>query len=244
MASIRMSCSATTSTSQPFCLPTHLDHYQSLGEAHRDGAPILTSAGTASILDDVLSEGADQYGLTNTEEVLNRVEAISEWHNVLRDTLRVRPVPVGHAPGACGFLLRAADGDDPVTILATGDFTERDAAGYRGFDAEAYANVDILFLTAATNRTFKEDLTETAATISERTNAGSRTLCTASGLTGVHLATLLAGIDDDLSVDVPVVLAGQAAKLYTALGYEHDRIKTVPEFDSRQLGRGTRRTDR
>ncbi|MFD1568479.1 MBL fold metallo-hydrolase [Halolamina litorea] len=186
----------------------HLDHYQSLGEAHRDGAPILTSAGTASILDDVLSEGADQYGLSNTDEVLDRVKAISEWHDVLGDTLRVRPVPVGHAPGACGFLIRAADGDDQVTMLATGDFTERDAAGYRGFDAEAYADVDILFLTAATTGAFEENLTRTVATISERTNAGSRTLCTASGLTGVHLAILLAGVDDELDVDVPVILAG------------------------------------
>lgn len=210
----------------------HLDHYQALDEAHRDGAPILTSPGTASVLDDVLSEGADQYGLSNTEELLDRVEAVSEWHNVLGDTLRVRPVPVGHAPGACGFLIRADAGDDQVTMLATGDFTERDAAGYRGFDAEAYGDVDVLFLTAATTTAFEESLTETVATVTERTNAGSRTLCTASGLTGVHLATLLAGADDELDVDVPVILAGQAAKLYTELGYEHDRVETVPEFAS------------
>jgi putative mRNA 3-end processing factor len=210
----------------------HLDHYQSLGEAHRDAAPILTSAGTASILEDVLSEGSDQYGLTNTEEVLNRAKSVSEWHNVLGETLRVRPVPVGHTPGACGFLIRVDDGDDQVTMLATGDFTKRDAAGYRGFDAEAYPEVDILFLTAATNERFGEDLTDTVGTISERTNAGSRTLCTASGLTGVHLATVLAGVDDELDVDAPVILAGQVAKLYTALGYEHDAVETVPEFGS------------
>lgn len=210
----------------------HLDHYHSLGEAHRDGAPVLTSVGTASILEDVLTEGATQYGLSNTEEVLNRVEAISEWHNVLGETLRVRPVPVGHAPGACGFLIRTIDGDDQVTMLATGDFTQRDAAGYRGFDAEAHADVDILFLTAATTAAFEENLTDIVATISERTNAGSRTLCTASGLTGVHLATLLAGVDEELEIDVPVILAGQVAKLYTALDYEYDRVKTVPEFAS------------
>ncbi|MDL0118299.1 MBL fold metallo-hydrolase, partial [Halobacterium salinarum] len=31
----------------------HLDHYQALDDAHRDGAPILTSPSTASILEDV-----------------------------------------------------------------------------------------------------------------------------------------------------------------------------------------------
>lgn len=210
----------------------HLDHYQSLGDAHRDGAPVLTSAGTASILEDVLTEGVEQYGLSNTSEILDRVEAISEWHDILGDTLRVRPVPVGHAPGACGFLIRVVDGDEQVTILATGDFTERDAAGYPGFDAAAYAGVDIVFLTAATNEEFEGELTDAISTISERTNAGSRTLCTASGLTGVHLASLLAGIDDELDVHVPVILAGQVAKLYTALGYDHDAVTTVPEYSA------------
>lgn len=208
----------------------HLDHYQSLGEAHRDAAPILTSTGTAAILDDVLNEGAQQYGLTNTEAIRNRVEAISEWHDVVGETVRVRPVPAGHAPGACGFLVRVADGDEQVTMLATGDFTNRDAAGYRGFDADAYANVDILFLTAATNGKFETNLTDIVSTIAKRTNAGSKTLCTASGLTGVHLATLLAGVNGALDVQVPVILAGQVAKLYTALDYDHDAVTTVPEF--------------
>ncbi|MDL0120295.1 hypothetical protein PNQ29_11250, partial [Halobacterium salinarum] len=199
---------------------------------HRDGAPILTSPSTASILEDVFAEGAHRYDLSNTDELLSRVESISEWHDILGETVAVRPIPVGHTPGASGFLIRVDDGEDRIRMLATGDFTERDAATYRGFDPGAYPDVDVLFLTAATNDGFEDELTEAVGTIVERTNAGSKTLCTASGLTGVHLATLLAGVDDELDVRVPVVLAGQVAKLYDALGYNYEDVTTVPTFES------------
>jgi len=208
----------------------HLDHYQSLDDAHRDGAPILASPGTAAILADTFAEGARQYGLTNTDELLARVEAIEDWHDVLGDTVRVHPVPAGHTPGACGFLIRIADDDTQLRLLVTGDFTERDAAGFPGFDANAYPDTDILFLTAATNNELEDSLTEIVATVTERTNAGSKTLCTASGLTGVHLAALFAGVNDELDVRIPVVLAGHVAKLYDALGYHHETATTVPEF--------------
>lgn len=208
----------------------HLDHYHSLDDAHRDGAPILASPGTAAILADTFAEGARQYGLTNTDELLARVEAIEDWHDVLGDTVRVHPVPAGHTPGACGFLIRIADDDTQLRLLVTGDFTDRDAAGFPGFDANAYPDTDILFLTAATNSELEDSLTEIVATVTERTNAGSKTLCTASGLTGVHLATVFAGVTDELDLHIPVVLAGHIAKLYDALDYHHENVTTVPEF--------------
>ncbi|WP_239640407.1 MBL fold metallo-hydrolase [Halogeometricum pallidum] len=89
-----------------------------------------------------------------------------------------------------------------------------------------------MFLTAATNDGFETDLTDALGTIVERANAGSKTLCTASGLTGVHLATLLATVSDELEIHLPVVLAGQVAKLYDALEYQYEAITTVPTFES------------
>ncbi|MDS0300251.1 MBL fold metallo-hydrolase [Halogeometricum sp. S1BR25-6] len=210
----------------------HLDHYQALDQAHRDGAPIYTSPDTAAILGDVFTEGARRYNLSNTDELLDRVEPISEWHEVLGETVAVRPVPAGHTPGACGFLIDVSDGDDRVRILATGDFTERDAAAYPGLDPEAYSSVDVLFLTAATNDSFETELTDALGTIVERANAGSKTLCTASGLTGVQLATLLDAVADELEIHLPIVLAGQVAKLYDALEYQYEAITTVPTFES------------
>lgn len=90
----------------------------------------------------------------------------------------------------------------------------------------------IYLIYSSSNGEFEDELTAAIGTIVKRTNAGSKTLCTASGLTGVHLATLLAGVDDELDIRVPVILAGQVAKLYDALGYDHENVTTVPTFAS------------
>lgn len=66
--------------------------------------------------------------------------------------------------------------------------------------------------------------------MASRSNAGSKTLCTASGLTGVHLATLLGAIERELEYSVPVTLVGHIAKLYDGLQYEYANVETVPEF--------------
>ncbi|AGB34028.1 metallo-beta-lactamase superfamily domain-containing protein [Natrinema pellirubrum DSM 15624] len=208
----------------------HLDHYQSLDEAHRDGAPIFTSPGTAAILEDVLAEGVRHHSMSDPDSILERVEAIDDWADVVGDDISVAPVPAGHTPGACGFLIRARDGQESFRALATGDFTRRDAGGYIGFDPEQFLEVDALFLTAATNDGVDETITDIVETLAARANAGSKTLCTASGLTGVHLATLLGSIEHELGYSVPVTLVGQVAKLYDALEYDYPNVETIPEF--------------
>ncbi len=208
----------------------HVDHYRSLDDAHRDGAPIITSPGTAAILEDVFTEGARHYGLGETDALLRQVEGITDWYDVVGDAVSVHPVPAGHAPGACGFLVRIGDGDDRFVGLVTGDFTRRDAAGYPGFDPSDHFDVDAVFLTAATNEDFEDDLTDAVGTLVQRATAGSTTLCTASGLTGVHLAALLAGVGRELDRSVPVLLAGQVAKLYEGLDYDHAAVETVPTY--------------
>lgn len=208
----------------------HMDHYQSLASVTQPGVPILTSPGTAALLNDVLAEGNRNFDLGNTKKSLEQVEPVTDWTDVLGETLRIRTIPAGHAPGACGFLIRIQDGDDTIRILATGDFTLRDAAGYPGFDASPHFDVDILFLTAATANAMDDCLTDIIGTIAEQTNAGSRTLCTTGGLTGVHLATLLAAVDNTLDYSLPVILVGQVAKLYDSLDFNHTNVTTVPEF--------------
>jgi len=208
----------------------HLDHYRSLGDVHRDGAPILTSPGTGAVLEDVLREGARHHSVSNPSAVLERVEPVDGWRDVVGDAIRVRPVPAGHAPGACGFLIRIRDGREQFRALATGDFTLRDAGGYAGFDPTSFPGIDALFLTAATADDVGETATEILRTLASRAHAGSQTLCTASGLTGVHLATLLDALDRELGLRVPVFLVGQVAKLYDALGYECQNVDSIPEF--------------
>jgi len=208
----------------------HLDHYKSLDEAHRDGAPILTSPGTEAILEDVLAEGVRHHSLSNPDAILERVEAIDDWVDVVGDDISVAPVPAGHTPGACGFLIRARDGQESFRALATGDFTRRDAGGYVGFDSKQFLEVDALFLTAATNDDVDETTTDILETLAARANAGSKTLCTASGLTGVHLTTLLGGIEHELDYSIPIILVGQVAKLYDALEYDYPNVEIIPEF--------------
>lgn len=207
----------------------HADHYQSLGENLRDGAPIYTSPATASILETVLN-GANRGGLNiDTDAVIDRVEPTAEGTDVT-DTIRVRPIPAGHTPGAVGFVISFEDGDETNYIVTTGDFTRRRAAGYPGFDLDLPIDVGAVFLTAANRSDFSAELTEAIGAIVEQARAGSRVLVTASGLTGVHCAYLLANLEERF--DPPrVVLAGQVAKLLEALDYELDGVETVPEFD-------------
>lgn len=63
----------------------HVDHYKSLGDAHRDGAPIYTSPGTGAILDDVFAEGKRHHGLENTDSLRGYVTEIDGWHDVVAD---------------------------------------------------------------------------------------------------------------------------------------------------------------
>jgi len=210
----------------------HVDHYQSLGDAHRDGAPIFTSPVTGAILADVFAEGERYHGLENSDSLRGDVKEIDGWHEIVGGLIEVHPVPAGHTPGACGFLLRITENDDSFTALVTGDFTFRDAACYPGFTPENYPGIDAAFLTAATNETFEAEITETIGTLSQRAGEGSTTLCTASGLTGVHLATLLAGVADELGRTLPVVLVGQVAKLYESLDYDYDNVESIPTFSS------------
>jgi putative mRNA 3-end processing factor len=207
----------------------HLDHYQSLGDALAHGAPVYAATDTATMLEDVFAAGADHYDLSKTDRVLDQLEPIGEWTQIVSG-LRVHPVPAGHTPGAAGFLFEVTASDERRTILVTGDFTTRSAAGYPGFNLDLPVNVDVLVLTAATSEEFEARLTDAVGTICERVWAGSSVLATASGLTGLHLAYLLGHLADQWDERLPITLAGHAAKLYDRLEYTIPNVETAAEF--------------
>ncbi|AGB17393.1 putative exonuclease of the beta-lactamase fold involved in RNA processing [Halovivax ruber XH-70] len=207
----------------------HLDHYQSLGEALDHAAPLYAAPDTAQILEDVFEAGEDHYDLAGTDRVLEQLTPIDEWTQIVSG-LRVCPVPAGHAPGAAGFLFEVEDGDERRTILITGDFTMRRAAGYPGFDPEAFVDVDAVVLTAATSADFESTLTDAVGTVCERVRAGSTVLATASGLTGVQIAYLLGHLTDERGEAWQIILVGQVATLYEQLGYDVPNVEAIPDF--------------
>ncbi|RRJ33578.1 MBL fold metallo-hydrolase [Halocatena pleomorpha] len=207
----------------------HLDHYTTLAENLRDAAPIYTAPDTASILADVIDAGEGFSDPQTREAVLDRVTPLEGWTTIV-DGLRVRPVPVGHTPAATGILLSIEDGNKHRTILTTGDFTLRRAAGYPGFEPDLPVDVDVLLLNAASSEDIETTLTATVSQLIKRALAGSTVLATTSGLTGVHLAYLLGHLAHQYDLYLPVTLVGHAGTLADQLGYDIPAVSTQTEF--------------
>jgi putative mRNA 3-end processing factor len=207
----------------------HLDHYRTLGANLRDGAPVYATPETANALTTRLDTDAEHADLQNPDDLRAAIEPVTDWTTITND-VRVHPVPAGHAPGACGFVVQFDDGNDRHHLLATGDFTTRRAAGYPGFQPDL--SVDAVFLTAATSPDFRDQLTAAVATVVERATAGSTVLTTASGSTGVHLAYLLAHVGRGNGPRTPITVAGRVATLWDAFEYDHPAVESVPTFEA------------
>ncbi|WP_181686419.1 MBL fold metallo-hydrolase [Halorhabdus salina] len=206
----------------------HLDHYRTLGSNLRDGAPIYATPETARAITTRLDTEAEHADIGAPDDVREALEPITDWTRITSD-IRLHPVPAGHAPGACGFVVQFSDGNDRHHLLATGDFTRRRAAGYPGLQTDL--PVDAVFLTAATNSTFRDQLTSVVRTVIERATAGSTVLTTASGSKGVHLAYLLSHIGDDTGTALPITVAGRVGTLWDAFEYDHPAVESVPTFE-------------
>lgn len=207
----------------------HLDHYAELSSVHETGVPILTSPATAKIMGDVFEVANREYDVTTTAAISDAITATEEWVTVAPE-IDIHPVPAGHVPGAVGFLIRVWEDDRCHHILATGDFTQRRAGGFPGFDVDGFVDIDVLFLTGATSDTFESSITEALGTALERAQGGAPTLVPTSGLVGVQCAYLLSVLSEEYDLQVPVRVVGQAAKLYDALDYECTGVETIPEF--------------
>lgn len=218
----------------------HHDHYASLPDVVRDGAPVYTSQPTANILETVLTENAKQHDFGDIDPVLDALSPLSGWESVTGD-IDISPIPAGHAPGAAGFVLRLEDGSGSFHVLMTGDFTTRRSAGYPGLSTDLPVEIDVLFLNVASNESYPSVLTTSLERVVERSRAGSSVLVTAGGLTGVQYAYLLDHLSNEFELSLPVRVVGQAAKLCADLTYDFSTVDLVPVFDDpdEQLAAGT-----
>jgi putative mRNA 3-end processing factor len=207
----------------------HLDHYRTLGENLQDGAQVYAAPDTARILEDVYEAGARYHDFNQFDQVLDSLKPLEDWTTIVNG-LRVRPLPAGHTPGAASLLFAIEDDGVQRTVLATGDFSTRRAAGYPGFSTDLPIDIDVLLLSAASNTEFEAQVTEALGTIYERARDGSTVLVTAGGLKGVHLGYLLGHFASDHAAAIPIQLVGQTATLYERLSYDVPEVTTTTEF--------------
>ena len=206
----------------------HLDHYLTLEDNLRDGAPVYATPETARAVTANIEDAGDHYFEGDTDTLRERLTPVTDWERVVGD-VRIHPVPAGHSPGACGFLIQFSDDTECYNLLATGDFTMRRAGGYSGFEVDL--PVDVLFLCGATNDSFPDDVTKIVGRAIEGAHAGSTTLLTASGLTGVHLAHLFAQLNaTEQTTPIPITLAGRVATLWNVFGYDGAGVEAVEDF--------------
>lgn len=211
----------------------HRDHYESIATVHRPDVPVYAGPATAAMGGDVLDVAETEYAVDAVASLRDAVTPMHGWTE-LAPGIAAHPVPAGHAPGAVGFLVRFADDAvdrDHQYLLCTGDFTERDAAGFPGFRADLEVDVGAAFLTAATDESFESELTTALGTILEQQRSGGRTLVTASGLVSVQLASILVALSDRFELGLTLRIVGHAAKLYAAMEYDADAVEAIPEFD-------------
>jgi len=216
-----------------FLTHAHSDHYASLGSVVAPDVPVYVSPPTSEILSQAYDE-ADRYrDLGNAAEIAESLTPIKAWAELTED-VDVLPIPAGHTPGAAAFLFRIDDlksNGETVTVLATGDFTLRPAAGNPGLTIPGSIDIDILIANASTTPDFPEELSGAVETILERALSGATTLVATGALTGVHIAYVLGHLTEALDRSLPIHVVGQAAKLYAALGYDVPGVSLHPEFE-------------
>jgi putative mRNA 3-end processing factor len=217
-----------------FLTHAHTDHYASLSQilSTASDTQLYTSPGTATMFEDVYTE-ADRYqDLGDVTHITEALTPIDTW-TPLNDGVFVLPVPAGHTLGAAGFLFRIDDlrNNETVTVLTTGDFTTRPVGGYPSLTIPESIDIDIMIANAATSPHFEDDLNDALEVLLERGLSGATTLVAASALTSVHIAYLLGHVLDELDRQLPIHLAGQAAKLYTTLDYDVPFVSAHPQFE-------------
>ncbi|UPM45122.1 MBL fold metallo-hydrolase (plasmid) [Halocatena salina] len=208
----------------------HYDHYQSLDSNLRDGAPVYSTSDTKELLEASYQVGKHRSAVDH-DSVLSAMTTIDGWTSIV-EGLRVRALPAGHAPGAASLLFAIDDGEQTRTVLATGDFTLRRAAGYPGFETDLPIDIDVCLLSATASEDFESTATRALKTIYDRTTAGSTVLITAGGQMGLHLGYLLSHIATERGRTFPITLVGQTAILADRLDYDLPGVSTVSEFDA------------
>lgn len=205
----------------------HADHYQTLSENIRDGAEVYAATDTAKILETTLADS----DVSSRGHIIDSLTPVDEWEKI-HHSLRIFPVPAGHAPGAAGFLIQFKDSGEWRTILATGDFNLTQTGGYPAFTTNLPLHVEAVFLTGATAKDPMSGTQEALESVIELASAGSKVLFTTTGLGAVTQAYRLGHLADEIGATYTINLMGRAAKLYNDLEYDVPNVEVVPEFDS------------
>jgi putative mRNA 3-end processing factor len=205
----------------------HMDHYATLGENMRDGAPVYTSQTNIDLLD-VAVDDANQFVNTAIDKSETKRSATPVDDGVtIGGKIDVTAVPAGHTPGAIGFYLKVSSGGETESILITGDFTRRPVAGYAGLPP---VDADLVVLTGATESDFEDNLTDAVTTAIRQGLSGSPALVTATGLNAVHFATVLGTAIEESNVDMGVSVVGKAAKMLDKLDINPPHVTAIPEY--------------
>ncbi|WP_302083782.1 MBL fold metallo-hydrolase [Salinibaculum rarum] len=232
----------------------HLDHIKSLSEVAEANVPIYTSEGTAAILENILDEGAKNYGTSETPEsiatypelhednswesetVVDHLNPITDWQQIFPN-VEIHPLPVGHTPGACGFIIRFSDSGETKHILVTGDFTFSNVAGYRGLTPPPI-DIDAVFLNSptasediVTENGVNTELTDAIGALYEAATAGQRVVGAATALSGVHIAYLVNHLIDYFEDTIQIRVTGLTAKIYKDLDYDLQHVTATPVYD-------------
>lgn len=214
----------------------HPECYCTLGENVRDDVPIYATHETAQIVATALT-GPHARSIDQPETVIDQMVVVDEWHQPMSG-VQMHPLPVGHAPGAAGFLFEIVDGKRYRTLFIADEFTVRQAGGYSGVSLDLDVEIDAMILTDATDKPVASTLTQACSIICERANTGSTVLVTADEPTGLHVAGLLGRLNT-LKESRSVTILGRIATLWEELGYTAPNVTIQPEDRFEALGPGS-----
>ncbi|RRJ32201.1 MBL fold metallo-hydrolase [Halocatena pleomorpha] len=211
----------------------HPECYCTLGKNARDDVPIYVTHQTAQIVATALT-GPHARTIEQPETVLEQMVVVDGWHQFV-DGVQLHPVPVGHAPGAAGFLFEITDGKRYRTLFIADEYTVRQAGGYPGVSLDLDIEIDAMIVTDAVDQPVQSALTEACSIICERANTGSTVLITADEPTGLHVAGLLGRLDQSRSVTI----LGRIATLWEEFGYSAPNVTIDPEDRLEALSSGS-----
>lgn len=215
-----------------FLTHLHADHYATLGENIRDGAPVYTSQTNIDLLD-IAIDDANQFANTTIDKsAIERSTKAVDGVVTIGGSIKVNGVPAGHTPGAIGFHMEISSGGSTETILITGDFTRRPVAGYPGLPP---VEADLVVLTGTTEDDFEGNLTKAVSTTIRQGLSGSPALVTATGLNAVHFAAVLGSAIQKSDVEMGVSVVGKAAKMLNKLSITPPHVTSIPNYEPDQV---------
>lgn len=212
----------------------HQDHYISLPENIKRGTRIFTSEINRTILQNVLVNYAPKHSQTPTEwataSLFKDIQVPSDWEEITEE-IHVRRIPVGHAFGATGFVIRFRENNDWQHIVISGDVSFDSVAGMPPATDILPIEPTVLFVNTPENGVESENnLTEILNSILESRD-NNCTLVATSSLTSIQFALIVAKIAEQYDESLQATLVGLAGGMFEALDYTNPHIETYPHPD-------------